>query len=138
MSTNDADLTIDRQRLVKFISDLADPRRLAEFTNDPEGAMRAASLSDDEIAIINSRDAEVIRRALGDGVNAAYVHVSSSSSLIPPPSGSGDAEEHEVIIYEAAQLSLCAPRIDRLPLRDLADAPAVPVSTLYVPPLMER
>lgn len=46
--------------------------------------------------------------------------------------------EHEVIIYEAAQLSLCAPRIDRLPLRDLADAPAVPVSTLYVPPLMER
>lgn len=86
MSTHDADLTIDRQRLMKFLSDLADPRRLADFTRDPEGAMRAASLSDDEIAVINSRDAETIRRALGDDDhNAAYVHVVVVVVVHPTP-----------------------------------------------------
>lgn len=43
--------------------------------------------------------------------------------------------DHEVVVYEAAQLPVCEPRIDRLPLRDLAAARVTVISTLYVPPV---
>lgn len=44
---------------------------------------------------------------------------------------------HEVILYEAAQLPIDAPRIDRLPLRDLPTAHYEEYTTLVIPPLGE-
>ncbi|MBV8081479.1 MAG: hypothetical protein JOY86_00685 [Candidatus Eremiobacteraeota bacterium] len=41
---------------------------------------------------------------------------------------------HEVIIYQAAQFPITKPKIVRLPLADVPDAPVVVASTLYVPP----
>ena len=43
--------------------------------------------------------------------------------------------EHEVILYEAARLPIEAPRVDRLPLRDLASAHYEEYTTLVIPPL---
>lgn len=43
--------------------------------------------------------------------------------------------DHEVILYEAAQLPIESPRIDRLPLRDLPTAHYKEYTTLVVPPL---
>lgn len=45
--------------------------------------------------------------------------------------------EHEVILYEAARLSIEQPRIERLALRDLPDAHYVEYTTLVIPPLGE-
>lgn len=42
--------------------------------------------------------------------------------------------DHEVIVYEAARFPACMPTIDRLALRELADASVGVMSTLYVPP----
>ena len=42
---------------------------------------------------------------------------------------------HEVVLYEAAQYAVCAPRIERRPLRELARAPASVITTVYVPPV---
>lgn len=42
--------------------------------------------------------------------------------------------EHEVVVYEAARFPACIPAIDRLALRELADASIGVMSTLYVPP----
>ncbi|MCH1928770.1 SAM-dependent methyltransferase [Shewanella sp. A25] len=42
--------------------------------------------------------------------------------------------EHEVIIYEAANLPVQPPRIDRLPLMKLPQANLRPISTLVIPP----
>jgi len=42
--------------------------------------------------------------------------------------------DHEGIVYEASTLSLCDPVIERVALRQLADARITPMSTLYVPP----
>ncbi len=44
-------------------------------------------------------------------------------------------EQHELVIYEAAELPLGGPRIDRVSLADLPGVPATTRSTLYVPPL---
>ncbi|HEV8631178.1 MAG TPA: SAM-dependent methyltransferase [Thermoanaerobaculia bacterium] len=46
--------------------------------------------------------------------------------------------EHEVVIYEASQLVVCAPIIERLPLSGLATGPVTSMSTLYVPPRERR
>lgn len=43
--------------------------------------------------------------------------------------------DHEVILYEAARLPIEAPRIDRLPLRDLPEAQYQEFTTLVIPPL---
>lgn len=43
--------------------------------------------------------------------------------------------EHEVVLYETAQLPVAEPSVVRLPLRDLAAGPVRVTSTLYVPPL---
>ena len=43
--------------------------------------------------------------------------------------------DHEVILYEAAQLPIDAPRIERLPLRDLPAAHYEEYTTLVIPPL---
>jgi uncharacterized protein YabN with tetrapyrrole methylase and pyrophosphatase domain len=45
---------------------------------------------------------------------------------------------HELVIYEAADLPVCDPRIVRCPLAGLADAEVTLASTLYVPPLANR
>ncbi len=44
-------------------------------------------------------------------------------------------EQHELVIYEAAELPLGGPRIDRVSLAGLPAARATTRSTLYVPPL---
>ena len=44
---------------------------------------------------------------------------------------------HEVILYEAARLPIETPRVDRLPLRDLATAHYEEYTTLVIPPLGE-
>ena len=46
--------------------------------------------------------------------------------------------EHEVVVYEAAQLPTCLPTILALRLRDLGLAPLSTASTLYVPPRERR
>jgi len=45
---------------------------------------------------------------------------------------------HEVIVYEASTLPVTAPKIARVALGELTDAPVTALSTLYVPPLGER
>jgi uncharacterized protein YabN with tetrapyrrole methylase and pyrophosphatase domain len=42
--------------------------------------------------------------------------------------------DHEVVVYEAARFAACAPKILRVPLRDLPNADVTPLSTLFVPP----
>jgi len=42
--------------------------------------------------------------------------------------------DHEVVVYEAARFAACAPKIERLELRNLRRAAATPLSTLFVPP----
>jgi uncharacterized protein YabN with tetrapyrrole methylase and pyrophosphatase domain len=42
--------------------------------------------------------------------------------------------DHEVVLYEAATLPICEPRMERLPLSRLATAHVTPATTLYVPP----
>ncbi len=44
-------------------------------------------------------------------------------------------DDHEVIVYEAAQYPVCNPIIDKVPLSQLATARISGISTLYVPPL---
>jgi precorrin-6B methylase 1 len=43
--------------------------------------------------------------------------------------------EHEVVVYEASRLPLCAPLIERIALRDLPSARVTAMSTLFVPPM---
>jgi uncharacterized protein YabN with tetrapyrrole methylase and pyrophosphatase domain len=43
--------------------------------------------------------------------------------------------DHEVVVYEAAQLSLCGPMVERIPLASLPDARVTAMSTLFVPPM---
>jgi hypothetical protein len=43
-------------------------------------------------------------------------------------------DDHEVVIYEAAQYPSFEPRIQRLPLKNLSEGTLLPVSTLYIPP----
>lgn len=43
--------------------------------------------------------------------------------------------EHEVVVYEAAQVPLAHPRIARVGLARLTEAPMTAMSTLFVPPL---
>jgi uncharacterized protein YabN with tetrapyrrole methylase and pyrophosphatase domain len=42
--------------------------------------------------------------------------------------------DHEVVVYDAAQLPIGSPTIERVALRDLPQAPVAALSTLYVPP----
>ena len=42
--------------------------------------------------------------------------------------------DHEVVLYEASPFPVGRPIMDRVLLRDLAEADATPLSTLYVPP----
>jgi uncharacterized protein YabN with tetrapyrrole methylase and pyrophosphatase domain len=42
--------------------------------------------------------------------------------------------DHEVVLYEAAQYAVCAPRVERRPLGSLGAAPASVITTLLVPP----
>ena len=41
--------------------------------------------------------------------------------------------EHEVIIYEAAQYAICAPKMKTIKLENLVDELLTPISTLYIP-----
>ena len=42
--------------------------------------------------------------------------------------------DHEVVVYEAAQIVLCKPAVQRVALRELPGARVTPLSTLFVPP----
>ncbi len=42
--------------------------------------------------------------------------------------------EHKVTVYEAAVLPVCPPKIERMALRELPEAPVTLISTLFVPP----
>jgi hypothetical protein len=46
--------------------------------------------------------------------------------------------DHECIVYEAAMLPVCEPKILRVPLSGLPTAPVTTASTLYVPPARLR
>jgi len=43
--------------------------------------------------------------------------------------------EHEVLIYEASQFTVCEPMIQRVPLKELPAADVSGIATLFVPPL---
>ncbi len=45
--------------------------------------------------------------------------------------------DHEVVVYESAELSFLRPKVLRVPLGELADAGVTGNSTLYVPPRQE-
>lgn len=47
-------------------------------------------------------------------------------------------DDHVVVVYEAAQLPVCAPRMDHVRLRDLPAVPLTTASTLFVPPRERR
>ena len=47
-------------------------------------------------------------------------------------------DEHEAVLYLAPIYNVCAPQIDRLPLRELPKAEVSLTATLYVPPLGNR
>jgi len=48
-------------RFAQFIADLAlDPGKLAQYQKDPEAAMQAAGLSDEEKAVLRTGDFNVI------------------------------------------------------------------------------
>jgi len=42
--------------------------------------------------------------------------------------------EHEVVVYEASPYAVCGPRVERVPLSDLAATEIAALATLYVPP----
>ncbi len=44
--------------------------------------------------------------------------------------------DHEVVVYEAARLPVCDPRVERVALEDLPHAAVTPLSTLFVPPMV--
>ena len=54
-------------RFARFIADLAlDPGKLAQYKKDPEAAMQAAGLSDDEKGVLRTGDFGAICDWLGD------------------------------------------------------------------------
>lgn len=54
-------------RFAQFIADLAlDPGKLAQYKKDPEAAMQAAGLSDDEKGVLRTGDFRIICEFLGD------------------------------------------------------------------------
>lgn len=62
---------MDRKRLIKFLSEMADPKRLEDFKNNPDSVMQSAGLSNEEIELIKSKDDQRIRQALGAADEAA-------------------------------------------------------------------
>jgi uncharacterized protein YabN with tetrapyrrole methylase and pyrophosphatase domain len=46
--------------------------------------------------------------------------------------------EYSVVIYEAAQYSISQPRVESVPLSQLAESNVTAISTLYIPPLREK
>ena len=59
--------TSERNRLGRFIAELAvNPRKLRDYKDDPEAAMSAAGLSDEEKGVLRTGDFRVICDYLGD------------------------------------------------------------------------
>ncbi|MGH9361944.1 MAG: hypothetical protein ACRD2T_08500 [Thermoanaerobaculia bacterium] len=57
----------EKNRLGRFIAELAmNPRKLQDYKDDPEAAMSAADLSDEEKAVLRKGDFRVICDYLGD------------------------------------------------------------------------
>ena len=57
----------EESRFARFIADLAlDPGKLTQYQKDPEAAMQAAGLSDEEKAVLRTGDFSVICDFLGD------------------------------------------------------------------------
>lgn len=60
--------TSEGNRLGRFIAELAvNPRKLRDYKDDPEAAMSAANLSDEEKRVLRTGDFRVICDYLGDG-----------------------------------------------------------------------
>ncbi len=54
-------------RFAQFIADLAlDPGKLAQYKKDPEAAMQAADLSEDEVGVLRTGRFSLICDLLGD------------------------------------------------------------------------
>ena len=65
-----------KSKLLDFFLSLNDGETLKRFQADPERAMSAAGLSDDDKALVRSGDEAKVRAALGDeGRSVSYVIV---------------------------------------------------------------
>lgn len=57
----------EKNRFAQFIADLAlDPGKLAQYKKDPEAAMQAAGLTEEEKAVLRKGDFGIICEFLGD------------------------------------------------------------------------
>ncbi len=62
------------EHLEAFLVDIAvDPVKLERFRLDPAAEMRAAQLTDDEMALLSTGDTPAIRRLLSDRIGALTV-----------------------------------------------------------------
>lgn len=70
-----------KSKLLDFFLSLNDGETLKRFQADPESAMSAAGLSDDDKALIRSGDEARVREALGEaGAGISYVIVPGTES----------------------------------------------------------
>lgn len=113
-----ADLGVDPGRLGRALYEASD------FVLRPRPVDTGTALVLIQVGAIAERRYRSGREASHDGVR---VLCETLSRHYPP--------DHEVILYEASQLPVAEPRIERLPLCALAGAPVRIASTLYVPPV---
>jgi hypothetical protein len=76
--------------------------------------------------------------AIGDGSYRSAGYRSAGVNLLTEVLLRAYPPTHQVVVYEANELPLGPPRIDRLPLQALPEVPLTARSTLLVPPLEGR
>jgi uncharacterized protein YabN with tetrapyrrole methylase and pyrophosphatase domain len=113
-----ADLGVDPGRLGRALYEATD------FVLRPRPVDTGTALVLIQVGAIGERRYRSGREARREGVRLLC---ETLSRHYPP--------DHEVVLYEASQLPVAEPRIARLPLRELADAPVRVAATLYVPPV---
>jgi hypothetical protein len=78
----------EEQRFAQFIADLAlDPARLSHYQEDPEAAMEAAGLDDEEKAVLRTGNFQIICDYLGESGPRPVTYVQGG-----PGSGPGTDE----------------------------------------------
>ena len=78
----------EEQRFARFIADLAlDPTTLAQYRKDPEAAMEAAGLDDEEKAVLRTGNFQIICDYLGESGPRPVTYVQGG-----PGSGPGTGE----------------------------------------------
>ncbi|AKT42980.1 hypothetical protein [Chondromyces crocatus] len=60
-----------RTKLVDFFLALGEEERLKQFQTDPEAAMTAAGLSDEEKVLVRAGDEDRLRKVIGDEPRAS-------------------------------------------------------------------